>query len=284
MLRRVKFTKMHGCGNDYVFVYTGGRALPGAGRLARRIADRHRGVGSDGLILIDPAAGGDFAMRMFNADGSEGEMCGNGIRCIGKYVYDHGLTRRRDVSVRTRGGTVRLRLHVRGGAVRRVTVDMGAPRPVPPAFFRFADGRARLVRRALRLEGRTLMLHVLSMGNPHCVLFVPDVERAPVETLGPTIERHPWFPRRTNVEFVQVDGPRAIRQRTWERGSGETLCCGSGACAAAAAAYGTGRTGPAVVNRLRGGTLSLRIGRDGSIRMTGPAAEICSGEWPNAER
>ena len=274
---------MHGCGNDYVFVATHRQRVASPAAVARRISDRHTGIGSDGLILIDPSARADFRMRMFNADGSEGEMCGNGVRCIGKYVYEHGLTRRRALTIQTRGGSVALHLHVARGRVRRVTVEMGPARPVPRRFFRFADGRERCVVRTVRLRGRSVRLHVLSMGNPHCVVFVPDVDRAPVETLGPLLERHRWFPRRTNVAFVQVDSSRAIRQRTWERGSGETLCCGSGACAAAAAAFLTGRTGRRVTNRLRGGRLSLEIGVDGAIRMTGPAEEVYSGVWPTRD-
>lgn len=279
----VKFTKMHGGGNDYVYVYTDRRPVAAPARLAREISDRHTGVGSDGLILIDTHRRADFRMRMYNADGSEGEMCGNGIRCIGKYVYDHGLTRKRTLSILTRGGTVELDLHVTRGRVDRVTVNMGPARPVPRAFFRRADGEANMIEKTLRLRGKSHRLHVLSMGNPHCVIFVDDVAQAPVETLGPLLERHRWFPRRTNVEFVQVDGPTLIRQRTWERGSGETLCCGSGACASAAAAAMTGRTGRAVTDQLVGGRLELKITPGGDILMTGPATEVFSGEWPNAK-
>lgn len=280
----MRFTKMHGCGNDYVFVYTGEERVANPAALARAVSDRHTGIGSDGLILIDPGRGTDFVMRMFNADGSRGQTCGNGIRCIGKYVFDRGLTRRRTVTVRTGAGTAELALSVRGGRVAGVTVNMGAPRPVGRDFFRFADGHSTLVRRTLAIGGRRWPLHVLSMGNPHCVVFVPEVRSAPVTTLGPLLERHPWFPQRTNVEFVQVDGPGRIRQRTWERGSGETLCCGSGASAVAAACLASGRTGRSIVNALAGGTLRLRVAPSGEVMMTGPAVEVYSGEWPNPVR
>ena len=280
----MRFTKMHGAGNDYVYVWTGDQSVPAPALLARAVSDRHTGVGSDGLILIDPGTRADFRMRMYNADGSEGEMCGNGIRCIGKYVYDHGLTKKETVTVETKAGTVDLYLHVRGGRVLMVTVDMGPAQPVPRRFFRFADGRARMIERTLRHDGKSWALNVLSMGNPHCVIFVPDVDRAPVETIGPAIENHAWFPQRTNVEFVEVKSRTVIRQRTWERGSGETLCCGSGACAAAAASFMTGRTGRGVADHLRGGRLSLEIGPAGAVHMTGPAVEVFSGEWPNGAR
>ncbi len=267
----MKFTKMHGCGNDYVYVDARRETVRSPGALARAVSDRHAGVGADGLILITPSRRADFRMVMFNADGSRGEMCGNGVRCVGKYVYDRGLTRRKDLSIETGAGLVSLVLHVRRGKVDRVTVDMGPPRPVPRAFHVRADGARTVLRE--KVLGRKCS--VVSMGNPHCVILVDSVERAPVPELGPAIERHPDFPSRINVEFVEVLSPRHVRQRTWERGSGETLACGTGACAVAAA---LGARSLRV--DLRGGTLRIETARDGRLLLTGPAVEVFRGEWP----
>jgi len=272
----MRFTKMHGAGNDYVYVDLFRERVPDPAALARAISDRHTGVGSDGLILIGPSRRADVRMIMFNADGSEGEMCGNGVRCVGKYAYERGLARRREIDVETRAGIVHLSLRVRGGRVDEVTVDMGAPRPVPRAFYRRADGtRAVVPARVGGVEG-----WAVSMGNPHFVVPVDSVEEAPVERRGPRLERHPDFPSRVNVEFVQVLSRGRFRQRTWERGSGETRACGSGACAAAAALYWAGRTGRRVRADLPGGTLRLEVKEDGRILMTGPAVEVFRGEWP----
>jgi diaminopimelate epimerase len=263
----VRFTKMHGAGNDYVYVDLSREKVKDPAALARRVSDRHTGVGSDGLILIGPSRRADFRMIMFNADGSRAEMCGNGIRCIGKYVYDHGRTRRRDLSIETPGGVVGLKLHVTNGTVDRVTVDMGAP-------------RGPIRRRKLSAGGRTFDCRLVSMGNPHCVTVVRGVRRFSVEHYGPLLENHRAFPRRTNVEFVEILSKRRVRQRTWERGSGETLACGSGACAVAAALFDAGRVGRKVRVDLRGGALEMETAPDGSILMTGPAAEVFSGTWP----
>ena len=274
----MRFTKMHGCGNDYVYVDLSREKVLDPAKLAVAVSDRHFGVGSDGLILIAPSKKADFRMIMYNADGSEGEMCGNGIRCIGKYVYDHKRTRKRELAIETRGGTVALTLHVKGGAVDRVTVDMGAPRPVPKAFHVRADGVSDLLRE--KVEG--FDCSVLSMGNPHCVIPIADDPYGsfPFEKLGPAIEKHPDFPSRTNVEFVRRLGPGRLQQRTWERGSGETYACGSGACAVAAAHLRCG----SVTVELRGGALEIERTANGRMRMTGSAAEVFSGEWPTARR
>jgi diaminopimelate epimerase len=272
----MKFTKMHGAGNDYVYVDALRGKVANPSGLARLISDRHTGVGSDGLILIAPSRKADFRMIMFNADGSEGSMCGNGIRCIGKYVYDRGLTKKREITVETRSGTVSLQLYPENGRVDRVTVDMGAPRPVPREFHVRADGvRTLLKERVVDLDGL-----VVSMGNPHCVIVVPSTELAPVLSTGPVIETHPDFPSRVNVEFVEILSRRHVRQRTWERGSGETLACGSGACAAAYALWAEGLTDSSLQIDLRGGTLQIEIGKDGHVYMTGPAVEIFTGEYP----
>lgn len=270
----MRFTKMHGCGNDYVYVDLSREKVRDPAKLAVAVSDRHFGVGSDGLILIAPSKKADFRMIMFNADGSEGEMCGNGIRCIGKYVYDHKRTKKKEVAVETKGGIVALSLHVRGGSVDRVTVDMGAPRPIPKSFHVRADGTTDLLRE--KIEG--FGCFVVSMGNPHCVIPIDEDPYGafPFEKLGPAIEKHPDFPSRTNVEFVRRLGPDCLQQRTWERGSGETFACGSGACAVAAAHLRSG----SVTIELRGGTLEIERTPDGRMFMTGPATEVFSGDWP----
>lgn len=272
----MRFTKMHGAGNDYVCVDLFRERVADPVTLARAVSDRHRGVGSDGLILIAPSRRADVLMIMFNADGSRAEMCGNGVRCVGKYAYEHGLARVREMDVETGAGIVHLSLHVEGGKVHEVTVDMGKPRPVPRAFYRRADGMEAVV--PARVAGHEGW--VLSMGNPHFVVPVASVDRAPVRVRGPVLERHADFPSRVNVEFVEVLSRVRFRQRTWERGSGETLACGTGACAAAAALFWAGRTGRRVRADLAGGTLRLEVGEDGGILMAGPAAEVFRGEWP----
>lgn len=278
----MRFTKMHGAGNDYVYVDLSREKVADPAKTAVEISDRHFGVGSDGLILIAPSKKADFRMIMFNADGSEGNMCGNGIRCIGKYVYDHKLTKKKAVTVETRGGVVSLDLRVRNGRVDRVTVDMGAPRPVPKEFHVRADG----VRTILRETAEGLEGFVLSMGNPHFVVPISEDPYGafPFEKIGPAIEKHPDFPSRVNVEFVRKLGPDRLQQRTWERGSGETFACGSGACAVAAAHILTGATGRKVTVELRGGTLEIEMAADGRMLMTGPAVEVFSGEWPTPSR
>ena len=271
----MRFTKMHGCGNDYVYVDLSREKVADPAAVSRAVSDRRAGIGSDGLILIAPSKTADFRMIMFNADGSEGSMCGNGIRCIGKYVYDHGLTRKKSLSIETRVGAVTLDLHEKNGTVDRVTVDMGAARPVPSSFHVKGDGAKTLLR--VRVEGFDAF--VASMGNPHCVIPVPSVDGAPVTTTGPVIEKHPDFPSRVNVEFVEVLSKDRVRQRTWERGSGETHACGSGACAVGWALSSAGLTGRKVRVDLTGGTLEIEIGSDGHVYMTGPAVEVFSGEW-----
>jgi diaminopimelate epimerase len=271
----MKFTKMHGAGNDYVYVDAHKEKIADPSALAITISDRHTGVGSDGLILIAPSKKADFRMIMFNADGSEGEMCGNGIRCIGKYVYDHGLTKKKAVTVETKAGTVALDLHAKNGKVEQVTVDMGAARPVPKQFHVRADGVKPLL--AESVEG--FQGFVASMGNPHFVIPVDSTESAPVTTKGPLIEKHPDFPSRVNVEFVQILSKTHVKQRTWERGSGETFACGSGACAVGYALSTQGLTGRSVRIDLLGGTLQIDVDQDGRVRMTGPAVEVFSGDY-----
>lgn len=275
----MRFTKMHGIGNDFVVVNGFKERVRGAARLARAMCDRRRGVGADGLVLILPARTADLRMRMWNPDGSEAEMCGNGIRCVGKYALEHGLTRRREVRVETLAGPIGLKLLGAGRTVARVRVDMGRPR-LERAEIPMAGPAGRVVSEALEAAGRSLTVTCVSMGNPHCVVFVDDVAGYPVAEVGPAVERHPAFPRRTNVEFVQVLGPGEVRQRTWERGAGETQACGTGACGAGVACILNGRTGRRITNHLAGGDLVIEWpATDGPVFMTGAAEEVFEGVW-----
>ena len=280
----MKFTKMHGAGNDYLYVNAFREKVKDPGRLAVAMSDRRTGVGADGLILIAPSKKADFRMIMFNSDGSEGEMCGNGVRCIGKYVYERGLTKKTDVGLETRAGVIGLHLHAKSGRVDKVTADLGPQRAVPATFHVRADGTSTLVAAEAEAGGATWRGTVISMGNPHFVVEVDDPNAFPVATIGPLLERHPDFPSKVNVEFVRVTGKDKVLQRTWERGTGETFACGSGACATAVALHGAGRVGSRVDIELRGGTLTIEITPDGRVLMTGPAVDIFDGVWPNAPR
>lgn len=280
----MKFTKMHGAGNDYLYVNAFREKVSHPAKLAVAMSDRRTGVGADGLILIAPSKKTDFRMIMFNADGSEGEMCGNGVRCIGKYVYERGLTKKTEVGLETLAGHVGLRLHARRGRVDTVTADLGPQRPVPPSFYARADGRSPRVAAEVFAGGTPWRGTVVSMGNPHFVVEVDDPDAFPVATIGPLLERHPDFPSKVNVEFVQVTGKDRVRQRTWERGTGETFACGSGACATAVALRGLGRVGPKVDIDLRGGRLTIELTADGRVLMTGPAVDVFDGVWPNSSR
>jgi diaminopimelate epimerase len=277
----MKFTKMHGIGNDYVYVNLFDQPAPDdPAALAVAVSDRHFGIGSDGLILIVPSGHADARMRMFNADGSESEMCGNGVRCVAKYLHDHGLARKDRVTVETGRGVLTLDLEVEGGKARRVRVDMGEP------ILRAADIPTTLagdppVRVPVRVLGRELLVTAVSMGNPHAVAYVDHVDHLAVAELGPALESHPAFPKRVNAHFVEVLGPAEVRMRTWERGSGITLACGTGACAVCVAGVLTGSTGPRIVAHLPGGDLELQWeGAGHPVFMTGPATEVFSGEWP----
>jgi diaminopimelate epimerase len=276
----MKFTKMHGIGNDYVYVSTFDQKPPAdPARLAVAVSDRHFGIGADGLILIGPSERADARMRMYNADGSESEMCGNGVRCVAKYIHDHGIARKSRVTVETGRGILTLDLEVEGGKARRVRVNMGAP------ILQGSDIPTTLpgdppVGVHLQVYGNRLAVTAVSMGNPHAVVYVDDVERVALETVGPMIERHPAFPRRVNAHFVEVLGPSEVRMRTWERGSGITLACGTGACAVCVAGVLTGKTGRTVLAHLPGGDLELEWPEDdGPVFMTGPATEVFTGVW-----
>ena len=282
----MKFTKMHGAGNDYVYVDCFTQSVPEhAPELARQIAHRHFGVGGDGLILIRPSDSADARMQMFNADGSESEMCGNGIRCVAKFVYDHGIAKRDALKIETGAGVLDLALTVGSdGLVDQVTVDMGVPELVGskvPTTIPTARDDQRVIAVPVEFAGQTLEVTCVSMGNPHCVIFVDEASDELVLGLGPKIETDPRFPNRINVEFVEVLSPTEVRQRTWERGSGETWACGTGASAVCVAGVLAGRTERKILNHLLGGDLTLEwIERSDHVMMTGPATEVFSGEWP----
>ena len=275
------FTKMQGCGNDYIYVDCITQPMPhDPPGLSRAISDRHFGVGGDGLILICPSEKADARMRMYNADGSESEMCGNGIRCVAKYVYDHNLVRKSPLTIETGRGVLTLELEVSGGVVRQVRVDMGEPILRADLIPTMLAGDPPL-EAALEVAGHTLRLTCVSMGNPHAIAFVDAIADAQVLGLGPQVERHAAFPRRVNVEFVRVNRPDDVTLRVWERGSGETLACGTGACAVAVAGHLTGRTQRRITAHLPGGDLQLHWSEvDNRVYMTGPAVEVFRGEWP----
>ena len=280
-MRWLEFTKMHGAGNDFVVLDGLAGEIPPLERLAARIADRHRGVGCDQILVIRPSDVADFRMDIYDADGSRVEMCGNGIRAVLKYLRDRGHTTAEEISVETLGGVVRPRW-MGDDSVR---VDMGRPVLAPEKIpTRLGAGEGPVLDAALEVAGQTLPVSCVSMGNPHAVLYVDDPEAAPVTTLGPEIETHPAFPNRTNVEFVAVESRGRIRQRTWERGTGETLACGSGACAVAVASILRGVADREVEIALRGGTLRIEWPADDAhVFMTGPAAEVFTGRFPLEE-
>ena len=274
------FTKMQGCGNDYVYVDGFHHRVDDPGALAKAVSDRRFGVGSDGLIVILPSDKADVRMRMWNADGSESEMCGNGIRCVAKYAYERGLAPRRPrLTAETGAGVLALDLDVRDGRVESVSVDMGPPR-LERAEVPMLGAPGRVVEEPLVAGDRTFRVTAVSMGNPHCVTYVDDVASFPVERYGPLLEHHPVFPRRANVEFVEVVSRREVVQRTWERGAGETWACGTGASAVGVAGVLTGRTDREVLVHLRGGDLRIAWPEGGHVRKTGPAVAVFDGTWP----
>ena len=260
----MRFTKMHGLGNDYLYVY--GAVPADIEPLCKRLSDRHFGAGSDGMIFISDSDAADFRMRIFNADGSEAQMCGNGIRCVGKYVYEKGYTDKTNLTVETLAGIRNLTLHLNGDVVASVTVDMGVAKVGTPATAQTAYGAIRYI--------------PVSVGNPHAVAFIEDAESVPLSAIGPAMEHHESFPGGVNVEFVQLIRPQTLRMRVWERGSGITMACGTGACASAAAAASSGvcAAGEPISVLLDGGTLTVCVRPDGSIQMTGPAEFVYEGE------
>lgn len=277
----MKFTKMHGAGNDYVYVNCFEETVEDPAAVAQKVSNRNFGIGSDGLILIMPSEVADVRMRMFNSDGSESEMCGNGIRCVAKYAYDHGIVTTTNITAETGAGILQLTLFPDAqNRIERVKVNMGPPRLVRSEIPMLGEEAPQVVAEQLTVLDRTFSITCVSMGNPHCIIYVDDVDNFPVATYGPAIENHPFFPRRTNVEFIQIISRNEVRQRTWERGAGETLACGTGASAVCVAGVLNGCTERTILNHLAGGDLELEWTSEGPVFMTGPATEVFSGDIP----
>ncbi len=277
----LSFTKMEGAGNDYIYFNCFDQHIEDPAALSIALSDRHFGVGGDGIVLICPSNQADARMRMFNADGSEGRMCGNAIRCVGKYLYENGVVPRREMAIETLSGLRRLKLQAEEGVVTGVTVDMG-PALLDPAQIPVNLPGPEVVGRPVQIGGREYAVTCLSMGNPHCAVFWPeDLERLDIGKIGPLFERNPLFPQGVNAEFVRILGENHIQMRVWERGSGETLACGTGACAAAVASVLAGhcQKGADIAVDLLGGRLTIRWD-DQTVWMTGPARTVFQGRLP----
>jgi diaminopimelate epimerase len=276
----LRFVKMHGAGNDFILVDGADEALPEEqlSLIARGACDRHLGIGADGLVMVLPSRTANFRMRIFNADGSEAEMCGNGIRCFAKFLFDRKMHTDPVLTVETLAGVKVLKLNTSGGKVTTVKVDMGRPVLKRSEIPMKGLDSQRVIAEPLKVGGKKLELTCLSMGNPHCVTFVDRTEDYPADKIGPQIERHPYFPQRTNVEFVQVLNEKEISMRVWERGVGETLACGTGACAAAVASMLNDKVDRKVTVHLLGGDLFIEWLGDDRVQMTGPADEVFEGK------
>lgn len=277
MTRAIRFTKMHGAGNDYIYVDATKYSLESPEKLSRLWSAPHTGIGSDGLVLIGGSARADFSMRIFNADGSEARMCGNASRCVGKYLFDHGLTSQTEITLETQSGIKTLKLHTAGGKVDTVTVDMGIPGGMPVDY----DGKGvrPMKEQPIEAGGKRYTATTVSMGNPHLVIFVNDITQIDLPAVGPVLENHPLFPDRINVEFAQILGEGRIRMRVWERGSGITQACGTGACATTVAAFLTGRAGRKSIIIMDGGSLTVEWDiATRHVLMTGGAAKVFDGE------
>ncbi len=268
---------MHGIGNDYVYVDCFSETVTDPAAVARRVSPRNTAIGADGLILICPSDVADCRMEMYNADGSRGAMCGNGIRCVGKYAFEHGISKNNPLRIETDAGIKTLTLHVESGRVERVTVDMGEPILDGPRIPVAAT--TRVIDAPLEVNGKSYRITCVSMGNPHCVLFMEGVESLPLATIGPKFEHHPFFPQRVNTEFIHVINRTELRMRVWERGSGETAACGTGACAALVAGVLNGKCDRRAVVHLNGGDLDIEWREaDNRVYMSGPAEEVFNGE------
>lgn len=278
-MNRLKFTKMHGAGNDYIYINCFEETVKNPEKLAIKVSDRHFGIGSDGLILISPSDKADFKMNIYNADGSEGMMCGNGIRCVSKYVYDNGMTDKDEISVETRSGIKLIKMNVENGKVVSARVNMGEPileaEKIPTKF----DGE-NVIRQKLTIDKKEYEVTCVSMGNPHCIVYVDDVKDIDLEKIGPKFENNEMFPERINTEFVHVVSDTELDMRVWERGSGETLACGTGSCAVTVASVLCGycKRNTEIKINLLGGTLTDIWTDGGDVYMTGPAATVCTGE------
>ena len=278
-MNRLKFTKMHGAGNDYIYINCFEETVKNPEKLAIKVSDRHFGIGSDGLILISPSDKADFKMNIYNADGSEGMMCGNGIRCVSKYVYDNGMTDKDEISVETRSGIKLIKMNVENGKVVSARVNMGEPileaEKIPTKF----DGE-NVIRQKLTIDEKEYEVTCVSMGNPHCIVYVDDVKDIDLEKIGPKFENNEMFPERINTEFVHVVSDTELDMRVWERGSGETFACGTGSCAVTVASVLCGycKRNTEIKINLLGGTLTDIWTDGGDVYMTGPAATVCTGE------
>ncbi len=279
MKKKFRFVKMEGIGNDYVYIDATQEDIRLTPKQIQKISDRHFGVGSDGVIFIRPSKIADFQMDMYNSDGSWSEMCGNGIRCVGKYIYDFGLTHSKNPKIETGKGVLELDLELDDNQkVKMVTVDMGKPIFEPTKIPVIWEGEYPILEEPILIHNQELLFSAVSMGNPHAVIFVDNNRTFPVTEMGPKIENHPMFPKRTNVEFVTFLEKDHLHQRTWERGAGETLACGTGACAVTVASHLTGRTGRYVQIDLLGGTLWIEWLQNDHIIMKGPATFVFEGE------
>ena len=279
----MKFTKMHGLGNDYVYVDGSKETIKDPVQTAIFVSDRHTGIGGDGLIIINPSKVADFEMVMYNADGSRGEMCGNGIRCVGKYVYDYGLTDKKSISVETLGGIKYLDFTIEDGKVSSVRVNMGSPilepEQIPILMEGYDEDTSKVLSTPIEVDGKEYLMTGVSMGNPHAVVYIDDVDGLEMEKIGPKFENHVRFPKRINTEFVKVLDRKTIQMRVWERGSGETMACGTGACAVAVSSILNGYTDDAVTVKLLGGDLKIEWDKEENVvYMTGPATIVFDGE------
>lgn len=275
----MRFTKIQGIGNDYIYVNCFEETVNDPERVSQIVSDRHFGIGGDGLVLIMPSDKADFRMRMFNADGSEGNMCGNATRCIGKFVYDNGLTDKTEITLETRSGIKYLTLYPENGKVKTVLVNMGKAILKPSDIPMKAEGDS-FINKPIEVSGKEVFITAVSMGNPHAVTYVEDVDGLELEKIGPEYENHPLFPERVNTEFIKVLDSHTIQMRVWERGSGETWACGTGACAAAVASVENGyfKRGEEITVKLRGGDLFITYEEDGTVLMRGPAETVFTGE------
>ena len=275
----MKFTKMQGIGNDYVYVNCFEETVADPERVSEIISDRHFGIGADGLVLIMPSDKADFRMRMFNADGSEGNMCGNATRCIGKFVYDNHLTDKTSITLETRSGIKKLTLYPENGRVKTVLVDMGKA-VLKPADIPMNVSGDTVINKPITVDGKEVFITAVSMGNPHAVTYVDDVDSLELEKIGPSFENHPLFPERVNTEFIKILDESTMQMRVWERGSGETWACGTGACAATAASVLNGYFphDKEITVKLRGGDLFITYKSDGTVLMRGPAETVFTGE------
>lgn len=274
----MKFTKMEGLGNDYVYVNCFRETVEDPRRVAIKVSDRHFGIGSDGLILIKPSKVADFCMDMYNADGSQSEMCGNGIRCVAKYVYDYGLTDKTSISVETLAGIKYLDLKIENGKATQITVNMGTPELVANKIPVQSE-KEKVIDEPIMVGGKEYKMTCVSMGNPHCIVFVDDTKKFPLEEIGPLFETHEVFPNRVNAEFIEIIDRNTVNMRVWERGSGETLACGTGACATAVACCLNGYTEDEITVHLLGGDLYIKWDKeDNLVYMTGPAKVVFDGE------